>query len=211
MKRERNHVKYMSSGGFPVVGTTTVLQLLNKPALVAWAWRLGVEGKDYRAVSGNACDVGTLTHLLCECDMKGETPDLIEYSTPIVERAQKAFGAFVEFRKVNHVLPIKNEMQLISEEYLYGGTIDAYCELNGHKTLLDFKTGGYYPEHRLQMAAYRNLLIENGHPVEKVHLLQIDKTTGEFSDHVIGDLDKEWEMFKLLRKVYDLKQAIWKD
>ncbi len=63
---------------------------------------------------------------------------------------------------------------------------------------------------RLQIASYRQLLIENGHEVGEVHLLRIDKESGEFNHHKIGDLKNEWEMFKYLIKVYDLKKKIWK-
>jgi hypothetical protein len=55
---------------------------------------------------------------------------------------------------------------------------------------------------RLQLAAYRNLLIENGHDVESMHILRIDKESGEFAHYQYNDLSEEFEMFKDLLKVY---------
>lgn len=212
MKKTNGHQKYYTTEGVLVPGVTTILNLLAKPALIDWAWKLGIKGKDYRAVRDNAGDTGTIAHLLCECDMQGEKPDLTIYSQALVEKAKVSFMAFLDFKKNNNIVPIKNELQLVSDTLLYGGTIDCYCELNGHKTLLDFKTSsGFYPEMRLQLAAYKNLLEENGCPVEKVHLLRIDKDNGEFTDHTINTLDREFDMFKALRKVYEFKQIVWKE
>ena len=43
-KRSRTHTRYPSKSGHLVPGVTTVLNVLNKPALVPWATGLGLQG-----------------------------------------------------------------------------------------------------------------------------------------------------------------------
>src|SRR5439155_21898181 len=40
------HVRYYTSKGEQVPGVTTILSVLNKPALVSWANRMGLQGID---------------------------------------------------------------------------------------------------------------------------------------------------------------------
>jgi len=206
------HTRYKLADGTPVPGATTVIGILDKPALINWAWKLGLEGKDYKKVRDTAASVGTIAHYLVECEIKNEKPDLSEYSPKDIDKAETAFLAWLDFKKNNHLEPIASELQLVSEAHRYGGTIDLYAKLNGSGScLIDLKTSsGLWPEMRLQMAAYKNLLEESGRKVDDVHLLRIDKETGEFNHHRIGNLMQEWEMFKLLIEVSRLKKIIWK-
>lgn len=204
------HQVYKNKNGIAVPGVTTILGMLDKPALLHWAWDLGIKGEDYRKVRDKAGNIGTIAHYLIECHVNKLEPDLSEYSPKNVETAQMAFEAYLEFAAKNDVVIISTEMQLVSNKYNYGGTIDCYCKLNGKYALLDFKTSsGLYPEMRCQVSAYENLLLENGYPVEEVHLLRIDKEKGEFHHHRIDNTKKEWTLFKLLAKAYPLKKAIW--
>lgn len=53
---------YTNWWGKEVPSVTQVLSILAKPALVRWAWSLGMEGKDYREVRDERMNVGTLVH-----------------------------------------------------------------------------------------------------------------------------------------------------
>lgn len=208
MSKER----YRLSDGSVVKGVTTIISdIIAKPALIHWAWRCGMENLDYRKVRDAAADIGTIAHYLIKCHLKKEKPDLKEYSTEAVAKAQTAFGAFLEFEKQHKLEPIIVEQMFVSEELRYGGTPDLYCKCDDKLTLIDFKTGNrIYPEFKLQIAAYKHLLTEQDHPVEQVHLLQVDKETGEFHHYQINDLTDAWEMFKLLLQIFPLKNRIWK-
>jgi len=209
--KDKVHTVYKLADGTRVCGATTIIGILDKPALLAWAWKLGLENKDYKKVRDTAASIGTIAHYLAECDIKNEKPDLSEYSQADIEKAETAYIAWLEFRKQNQITPIKSELPLVSEKFRYGGTIDLYATLQGKPTLIDLKTSsGFFPEMRLQVAAYKNLLIENGYPISKVQLLRIDKETGEFNHHQLNGLEDEWEMFKKLVEVYELKKKVWK-
>lgn len=60
------HTRYRTKSGMIVPGVTTVLSLLAKPALIYWAWNLGMQGEDYRKIKEKAADIGTVTHYLVE-------------------------------------------------------------------------------------------------------------------------------------------------
>jgi len=211
MGKTKIHQRYNLKDGTRVPGTTTIIGILDKPALLYWAWNLGKEGIDFRKARDKAADIGTIAHYLVECDIKNEKPDLSEYAPADVDKAENAFLAWLDFRKAHKIAPLKSELQLVSEKYRYGGTIDIYAVMDEVPTLIDLKTSsGIYPEMRLQLAAYDNLLHENNYEVKQQYIVRIDKSGDEFDVRRMNDLSKEWEMFKVLIPVYELKKEIWR-
>ena len=68
-----------------------------------------------------------------------------------------SFKSFLEEHNLN---PIWGERSFSTETY--GGTIDLYCELEGKKTIIDFKTSKkFYSSHFIQLGAYIQLLESN--------------------------------------------------
>ena len=56
---------YFNAAGERIPGTTTIIgRFKESGALVHWAWKLGMEGKDYREV--RAADAGTAAHAMME-------------------------------------------------------------------------------------------------------------------------------------------------
>lgn len=210
MSKTKVHTRYYKKDGKTrVAGTTTILGILDKPALIHWAWNLGLKGEDYRKVRDKAASIGTIAHEMIEYHLKKEEIDLSEYSQANIDKAKVAFNAFLNFEKAYKLKPIEMEIPLVSEKYGYGGSIDLYAELNGKKCLIDFKTSkAIYPTMKVQVAAYKNLLEENGYPVDECHLLRVDKESGEFNHHAFADLSTEWKFFKLLIPVYILKKVV---
>jgi hypothetical protein len=75
-EKAKAHQRYLTKDGRPCVGVTTALKMQNKPHLIAWANRLGLEGVEVNKYLDVLSDVGTLTHLLVEHNIKGTEPDL---------------------------------------------------------------------------------------------------------------------------------------
>jgi len=204
------HTIYKTKDGIRVPSVTTILGILDKPALVKWAWQCGIDGEDYRKVRDKAADIGTIAHYLIECYLKKEAPDLRDYSQDNIEKAQISFNAFLDFEKGHHLKPIVIEQTMVSNKYKFGGTIDLIAEMDGVIQLIDFKTSkGIYPEMIIQLSAYEKLVNENGIKVKENsgNILNINKETGEFHHYHYPDLSQEWEMFQHLVPVYSL----WKD
>lgn len=212
MSKTKVHTRYyLKDGKTQVKGVTTILGMIAKPALIHWAWNLGIKGEDYRKVRDKAGSIGTIVHKMIEQHLKKQELDVSDYSPSNLEIAKKAFGGFLNFEKIHNLVPILQETPLVSFQHLYGGSIDCYCELDGKKCLLDFKSSAaLYPSMRVQIAAYQILLEENGYEVDECHLLRIDKKTGDFNHHPFSDLSLEKEFFIKLAKLYPLQQKIWK-
>lgn len=204
------HTIYKLTNGERVPSVTTVLGILNKPALIQWAWELGTQGIDYKAVRDQAGDIGTLAHYLILCDLRGKKPDTSEYSAQDIEKAETCLIKYWEWARGHKIQSLMLETPLISEQYQFGGTIDFYGKIDDQPTLLDFKTGkAIYGEFFYQLAAYEQLLIEAGHLIEATRILRIgrDETEG-FEERTIGKLDNQWQIFLNCLSIYNLQKQI---
>lgn len=209
------HTRYTVNGKH-VPGVTTILGILNKPFLVKWANNLGLQGIDSTKYVDKMASIGTLAHYLVECELTGEKPDTSAYSPEEIDRAENCLIKFYEWQNEHEVEPILNEAQLVSEKYLFGGTADCLAKVDGKLTLIDIKTGkAIYPEMFCQLAAYVQLLKENGYPrIQNVRILRIGRTEDEgFEERVMktNELKTYWEIFKHCLAIYNLKKGVgWK-
>jgi len=207
------HIRYRNLEDKIVPGVTTILGILNKPALVKWANNLGLKGIDSSKYRDEMADIGTLAHYLIMCHLKDIDPDTSEYSADNIEKAENCFLSYLEWEKGHKVEPLLVEEPLVSEVSQYGGTVDLYCELDGEPTLIDFKTGkAIYPEMIFQLAAYWGLLVEHFKPVETCRILRIGRDEDEgFEEVVKTELTKEHRLFGHCREIYELKKQIKKE
>lgn len=207
------HTVYKTSDGKRVPGATTITGLLNKPYLVKWANNLGLEGIDSSKYTDEAAAVGTLAHAMVQAHLQGEEIDTSMFSPVQVDLAQNAVLSYLEWESRHEIKPIICEVPMVSEKMRFGGTVDCYCMLDGVPTLLDFKTGkAIYEEYFVQTAAYKELLKELGHPVERVQILRIgrDETEG-FEERAIADTSKYFKIFQNLLDIYYIKKEVgWK-
>ncbi len=209
-KRTKSHTKYQLEDGTPIPGVTTVLGILNKPALVKWANNLGLQGIDSSKYVDDKASIGTLAHQMIADYLRGEATGTEEYSKMQIDQAENSLLSFFEWEKNNHIKPLLVEEPLVSEMFRFGGTIDCFGKVNGKMCLLDFKTSsGIFKEMRTQVAAYRQLLIEHGHKVDHVTILRIGRTPDEgFEERRINELDKRWEIFQHALAIYNLQKEV---
>ena len=211
--KSRAHIRYQLADGTKIPGVTTVLGILNKPALVKWANNLGLQGIDSTKYRDEMADIGTLAHqMIVDYFNKVET-DTTDYSKNQIDLAENCLLSFWEWEKDHQIEVIMAEQPLVSEEYGFGGTIDLYCNLNGVPTLVDFKTGkGLYPEHTYQVAAYGNLLMTNGYDLENMQILRIGRDANEGFEVYSGSIGwRQWELFKHCLSIYNLQKEIRKE
>lgn len=203
---------YANDAGERLPGVTTIIGLLDKPALVGWAGKLCVEAGWQAARNGEpvprwqevcygkrdkAAEDGTRAHDLFERLLRGEDVQ----RGP--EDSDGAWRAFENARKWLSGLSLRfevwpHERPLVDQRLGFGGTPDAIARQGDTVSLADWKTGGTYPEHLIQLAAYRHLLREcEGITVTGCHLVRFHREHGDFHHHQWADdaLDIGWDAF----------------
>jgi len=181
-----------------VPSVTEVLSILGDVSLLKWANRLGFSFVDVSKHLDEVADIGTKVHAIIAKYLSGE--EIGEISD---EQISMYFKRFLEFAKEYKIEPIYIEKPMVSNKYLYGGTLDLYCKLNGVYALVDFKTGFFKYKHRIQLSAYKNMLLENGCIVERCYILSL-KENGEKPYNLVEcwPLDNEFVAFLGLLQAY---------
>ena len=211
MGKTKAHIRYKLTDGTIVPGVTTVLGILNKPALVPWANKLGLKGIDVKKYVDDKADIGTLGHAFVTDHLAGKKTDTSDYSQNQIDQAENSALSFWNWEKdhkIEHIFFV--EEPLISEAHRFGGTQDIYCRINGKNELIDLKTGnGIYDEHMYQVAALKVLLEENGCPVDIARVVNIPRSEDEaFMEKVIseGQLEIGRQIFMSCLSIYNLKK-----
>jgi hypothetical protein len=167
--------QYRDSNGKRLPGVTTVLGVIDKPALIPWAARAAAEATAAAIVDGgqpaaqaieigrkapfqrrqDAADAGTQAHACVEAHYAGE---------PWPEDASDAARACAQ-RVIDHIAA--RGYRVIASEWNssifdvgegWGGTLDFIVEREGLVFVADLKTGkGAFDEVVPQLAAYRHL------------------------------------------------------
>ena len=215
MSKTKAHIRYKLADGTNVPGCTTVLGLLNKPALVPWANKLGLDGVNVSKYVDDKADIGTLGHAFVTDKLAVTPTDTSDYSQNQIDLAENCALSFWAWEKEH---PIEKvffvETPLVSEIHRFGGTQDIYCQIAGKRELIDLKTGkGIWPEHIYQVSALKILLEENGNSVDNVRVINIPRAEDEaFLEKVVtaAEWENGWQIFQHLLAIYNLrKERTW--
>ncbi len=207
MKQPSNRRIYKNAHGERVPGVTTVIGDglgWSKNSLIAWAHRLGKEGRDL-SERDKAADKGTATHALAwrilgqDDGTELDDSDIREHEP----NARRVADAILARWTIVHV-----ELPIVCETH--AGTIDLIVrDKDGRVGVADLKTGkGVYDEVAIQLGAYAGLYGAHGpidfaaiihaHPGEPLSVIDVDRQT----------LDLGAEAFAHLLAIYRLKKAI---
>jgi hypothetical protein len=196
--------------GVRIPSVTTILsRFKDSGGLIHWAWKLGIEGRDYRKVRDQAADAGTIAHEMVDSFIHNRDFDPSKYDSVLIEIAKPAYSAFLEWAEGCKFTMQETEKQLVSVEYRFGGTRDAIL-INGKRALGDWKTSNrIYPEYLMQLGAYAILDRENGGSIDGgYHLLKFSKQEKpddpiRFAHFYWSQLDLAEEAFLKARSLYD--------
>ncbi len=211
--RSKAHTRYYDRNDTLVVGVSTIVGLEDKPFLVNWANKLGLEGVDSKLYTHHTARVGTLAHLMVESDLTGERLDTSDYSENEIAEARLPYNKFKNWiNEQKDFEVIFTEKALVSEGYKYGGTCDIYAKVNGRRTLIDLKTSpSIYDSHKTQLAAYKYLLMENDYEVEDARILRIGRgKQGGFEDVRVSAIMERFQKFLILLELYNKNKEIKK-
>jgi hypothetical protein len=182
--------------GKPYVSVTTVLKVLDKPALLFWSNREiyrtmmvnpGQSEEEAMLAPHKTSDVakarGTTVHSLVENYKHGQ--DYLDNVDEFFKPYAKAFHKFVE----DHGLKVlENERSVVSPKFGFAGTLDMLAKIgdSDRTYIFDIKTGkDIYPEAFIQMSAYAQALEEAGVKVDGIGVIllktgQDGKPTGNY-------------------------------
>lgn len=218
----RPHGGYFLKDGTRVPGVTSILsRFKDSGGLLWWAFEQGKACQRGEIASlydkrDEAADAGTLAHLMVEHHLNGEPmPDVTKQSADIVAHATQGFENYKRWERDNKITIFAQEMQLVSEQYRYGGSPDAIGQDSAGKIcMIDFKTSsGLYVDFLVQVAAYCILWDEN-HPELAIngecHILRFSKEHGDFHHHSWSDLSDAKEQFLLFLRAYELDKKLKK-
>lgn len=172
------HTVYKNAAGKRVPGVTTVLGILNKPALLKWAWECGRAGLELERTRQVAADVGTVAHALCEAHLRGMDLDRSNIAPVVLGKAETSFLRFLDWWDREQLTVLHSELQMVSETWQCGGTLDVLAERkDGRVVLVDLKTSkGIYDEMLIQASAYAAMYEEvHGRAVDECHIVRIGK------------------------------------
>lgn len=207
---------YRNSKGEKIPGVTTIIgRFKESGALIRWAYNRGKNGLELYDSRDKAAELGTIVHSMVEVYINGKSwDDLIkDLSRDDYESVMSAFTAFREWFEANKFKVLEHEIQLVSEEYQFGGTPDAIAEdSKGRIVLIDFKTSdGVYSDYLYQLGAYKILWNENN-PDKQItggcHLAKFSKEYGDFSHHFFPDITEAERGFLLMRSLYDIDATL---
>src|SRR3989304_4844741 len=162
-----------------------------------------------------AADAGTLAHLFVENHLRGlPDPSREGILSDVVSKAEGCYMTFLDWEKSNSIKVLDSEVELTSEFYPFGGTIDHVIQgaltQNGKVDILDIKTGkDIYLEAKIQVKAYG--VLWNEHHVESdglvsgYHILRLGES-GEFTHKYFPSLDEGY--FKIFLDCMDINQRL---
>jgi len=210
-------------------GVTTILNEWSEGygAISGWQLKQANLGNDPKEVSRFAMLKGTCVHYLVDCHIMGIKPDLDGYPASVIKPAKIGFRGFKKWEKLVKPTYLFTELETVSNQHGYGGTIDIGAIIDGEFGILDVKSGGTYTKHRLQLAAYGESwwemavewfglasrdsldywdIKEKWYP--EFHILQLNLNKVGYTFHTLGSLDTEWQIFQRLLEIRNLKKSL---
>ena len=209
---------YFLKSGKQVPGVTTILgRFKESGGLLHWAFAQGKAGKlNLYDDRDKAADAGTVAHDLVFRDLHGDS--LVvgdQVPNDIAEAGRNGFLNYKKWERQTRIFIMPLEMQLIDEEFEFGGTPDAGFEIDGVLDVGDWKTSNaIYLDYIIQGAAYRRLWNVNHpeSPMHGLHVCRFSKEGGNFAHHFYDSatLDLAWEQFKHFRAAYEIDKQLKK-
>lgn len=240
VNRDRRGVYNWKGESFPSV--TTVQRQQAKPALIYWSAKMVAEHvgglcelveaermtttqlltvlKDTDKLKGvpwskrdDKADIGTTVHAVADLINSGGVVDPGAFSLDVAPYIRAYIDWFGRWTPDIEAL----EATVYNRRHNYAGTFDAiatFPSMGGRKLLVDFKSSSAtYPEHAVQMAAYRHaefIGLPSGeeHPMPQVDggaLLLLGPDTYTFYEWSCGS--REFEVFLALRHLHDWSKS----
>lgn len=205
-----NRISVVSAKGEKLFSISEVLKIMNKPALIYWANKLGLAGtalKDYYATKSSA---GNLAHELIQSCFTGQKVVTQNYTEEEITLANVSLAKFKSWAgdiNPETVKVIGCEMTVTDDDEGYGGRVDLFYSKGEINTLFEIKTStDVYMDQKVQAVAQAALLIKNDFPVGRILLggFPVDETPGK----VVEIPNLEWvDLYSVFTNMLTLTKA----
>lgn len=120
MKRTKAHTVYRVNGQRVPSVTEIIGDNLgwNKNALIGWARKQAMIGNDPDKVRDHAAEIGTLAHAMTSQHLGGEPVRVDEFPEVVIDRAENAFLAYLEWEDQQHLEVVDTEISLTHPDWL---------------------------------------------------------------------------------------------
>jgi len=168
-----------------------------------YKWLASKGWDESQALMQEAGEKGTAVHKAAEMLLCGKT---IRFDTLVDEReltTEEYAGvmSFVDWYNEYKPKPINTEFTVFSPDDRYAGTIDLYCEIDGEKWIIDFKTSSnIWPSHKIQLSAYKHAFNNNA----RIGIVQLGYKYNKKKKFKFTEID---DCFKLFNAAYDIWES----
>jgi hypothetical protein len=178
-------MKYYNIDGEKYPRVTAILDIIHRPELERWRGELGNVEAD--RIRDNAAQMGTSLHHICRLFNRDHS-----FEIPATSKLGRMFDTYRRWFEMTIDRVIETEGLVVNKRFGYAGTFDLLAVLKGDVTpsVIDLKTSkDFWPTMALQLAAYREAILEEGKEVDRRLVVRIDKLeTGklqvkEFTQH----------------------------
>mgnify|MGYP001586239833 CR=1 FL=1 len=227
---EKKHVYTLD--GKPLMGVTSVLGVIAKPALIQWAANMmdeyiranvafAIPGDDggywaikpsvieeakfaHRKKKEKAADQGTDTHAHIETLVKVAIENFGGYLPENSISDTPSVQSFIDWAKNNKIKFLESEKRMYSREWWTAGTCDLVFEQDGKRYVGDVKTMKKLWDvvPFIQCAAYAKMMSEAGEKFDGTCVINIPKETNEVETHYRYDLEGDTKAFEAALTLY---------
>lgn len=193
-----NFEKYIVDGR-ELDRVTSVLGVINKPALMYWYGKNGT--KKCQEVLKSSALFGTQLHEYIELYNKtGFTPEMTD------ERHVCLFDKYRKWATENDLVCVESELRVHSLKWGYAGTLDSLARVNGKLEILDYKTSkDFFETYQLQLMAYLVAVREMGlyvnEPIGR-RVIRLGRDDGEIETVSFDDAEGDYKAWLSALRLY---------
>lgn len=180
---------------------------MSRPTYVSTLDRRIGTVKAHKRENEKATEIGGQAHKLIEWSIRKAMGQTVGAEPRVRDEAMHAYLRFEEWARDHNVTPLMTEQTVWSRTHRYAGTLDLVADVDGVRTLIDFKTSkSIYAEAHLQNVAYQVALAEMGHaPCLAGCIVRVPKNTNDpaFEVQATPSVDELLPIFLSVRVLYD--------
>jgi hypothetical protein len=197
---EQGHQRYLKRNGEEVTGCSTIAKVNDDfEGLIGWANGLGLKGINCFKQRDSDADAGNVAHFMIHCHFKRLKPNFRKVSQDAIETGEQVFQKFMTWWVDKELTFVATEVELVSEIYSYGGTLDlAAKDPKGRIWIIDIKTSKKINfGHLCQLAGLGQLWDENytDKPSSELWIARLPRGNGKVEGREVSNREEVFETF----------------